>query len=105
MATVAIRETASLRELVAAVNNLATLVNELKADYNATLAKLDADAGVTDIIFTFSKVAVGSYYLTTYRKVSSTQEAFTYYKDTGTGKPYALNVTPLCATELGSLGY
>lgn len=48
MATVAIRETASLRELVAAVNNLATLVNELKADYNATLAKLDADAGVTD---------------------------------------------------------
>ncbi|HEU5342821.1 MAG TPA: hypothetical protein VFU60_00615 [Ktedonobacterales bacterium] len=72
--------------------------NAYSHDYKATL---DTKTG----IFTFSKVAVGSYYLTTYRKVSSTQEAFTYYKDTGTGKPYALNVTPLCATELGSLGY
>lgn len=34
-----------LRTQMAAVR---TAVNELKADHNATLAKLDADAGVTD---------------------------------------------------------
>ena len=32
----------------AAVDSLVTLANELKTDHNALLAKLDADAGVTD---------------------------------------------------------
>ena len=32
----------------AAVDSLRTLANELKTDHNALLAKLDADAGVTD---------------------------------------------------------
>ena len=36
------------RDLIAVVNQLATLANELKADHNALLTKLDADAGVTD---------------------------------------------------------
>ncbi len=35
-------------ELQTKVTALAALANELKTDYNATLAKLDADAGVTD---------------------------------------------------------
>lgn len=34
--------------LKAAVEDLATLANELRTDHNALLAKLDADAGVTD---------------------------------------------------------
>lgn len=37
-----------LNELQSKVTGLATLANELKADHNALLAKLDADAGVTD---------------------------------------------------------
>lgn len=35
-------------DLVTALNKLTTLCNELKVDHNALLAKLDADAGVTD---------------------------------------------------------
>lgn len=35
-------------ELAGVVNQLATLANELKADLNNVLAKLDADAGVSD---------------------------------------------------------
>ncbi|HEY7848450.1 MAG TPA: hypothetical protein VIC27_00230, partial [Ktedonobacterales bacterium] len=73
-------------------------VNAYSHDYKATF---DTTTGV----FSFGSVAQGSYYLTTYRKISSTQEAFTYYKDTTTGKPYALTVGPLCATDVGSLGY
>jgi phage shock protein A len=34
--------------LKTAVTALATLANELRTDHNALLAKLDADAGVTD---------------------------------------------------------
>ena len=78
--------------------NVNPSANAYSHDYKATL---NTSTGA----FSFSNVAVGSYYLTTYRKVSSTQEAFTYYKDTNTGKPYALSVGPLCATDLGSLGY
>jgi hypothetical protein len=78
--------------------NINPSANAYSHDYKATL---NTSTGA----FNFGNVAVGSYYLTTYRKVSSTQEAFTYYKDTNTGKPYALSVAPLCATDLGSLGY
>lgn len=35
-------------ELSQTLGQLVTLANELKADHNALLAKLDADAGVTD---------------------------------------------------------
>ena len=73
-------------------------VNSYSHDYKATF---DTKTGA----FSFSKVAQGSYYLTTYRKVSSTEEAFTYYKDNNTGKPYAFQVGPLCTVDLASLGY
>lgn len=73
-------------------------VNAYSHDYKATF---DTKTGA----FSFGNVAQGSYYLTTYRAISSTVEAFTYYKDTNTGKPYAIQVGPLCATELASLGY
>jgi TolA-binding protein len=73
-------------------------VNAYSHDYKATF-------NTTTGVFSFGGVAQGSYYLTTYRKISSTQEAFTYYKDTTTGKPYALTVGPLCTTDVGSLGY
>ena len=73
-------------------------VNSYSHDYKATF---DAKTG----IFSFNAVAQGSYYLTTYRSISSTQEAFTYYKDTTTGKPYAMQVGPLCTVDLGSMGY
>ena len=48
MATVAVREGATTAQLVAVINKLVTLVNELKADHNGLVTKLDADAGVTD---------------------------------------------------------
>ncbi len=35
-------------DLATFLTNVVTLVNELKTDYNLVLAKLDADAGVTD---------------------------------------------------------
>lgn len=35
-------------DVVREFNQMATLVNEIKADFNALLAKLDLDAGVTD---------------------------------------------------------
>lgn len=73
-------------------------VNSYSRDYTATF---DAQTGA----FTFTKVTPGPYYLSTYRKISSTQEAFTYYKDTTSGKPYALQVGPLCTVDLGQLGY
>jgi tetratricopeptide (TPR) repeat protein len=73
-------------------------VNAYSHDYKATF---DTQTGA----FSFANVGQGSYYLTTYRKVSSTQEAFTYYKDTTSGKPYAMTVGPLCETDLGQLGY
>jgi TolA-binding protein len=73
-------------------------VNAYSHDYKATF-------DTTNGAFSFTGVKQGSYYLTTYRKISSTQEAFTYYKDTNSGKPYALTVGPLCAAALGSLGY
>ena len=38
-----------LVDLIARMGELKTLTDELKADHNALLAKLDADAGVTDI--------------------------------------------------------
>ncbi len=72
--------------------------NAYSHDYKATFS-------TTTGVFSFANVAQGSYYLTTYRSLSSTEEAFTYYKDTNTGKPYALTVGPLCVTALGSLGY
>jgi hypothetical protein len=78
--------------------NINPAVNAYSHDYKATF---DTASGA----FSFGAVAQGSYYLTTYRKVSSTEEAFTYYKDTTSGKPYALTVGPLCATDLGNLGY
>ncbi len=37
-----------ITQLQSIVTALATLTNELKADHNALLARLDADAGVTD---------------------------------------------------------
>lgn len=51
MAVVSVREGASTREIAAVINGLATVVNELKTDYNALLAKLDADSGVNDTDF------------------------------------------------------
>lgn len=78
--------------------NIDTNSNVYSHDFKATF---DAASGA----FTFANVAQGTYYLTTYRSISSTEESFTYYKDTNTGKPYALQVGPLCATELGSMGY
>lgn len=36
-------------DLVAVVNQLQALTAELRTDHNALLAKLDADAGVTDV--------------------------------------------------------
>ena len=38
---------ADVAALQTAMGEVVTLVNELKSDYNATLAKLDADAGDT----------------------------------------------------------
>ena len=35
-------------DIVREWNQLVALVNEMKADFNALLTKLDADAGVTD---------------------------------------------------------
>lgn len=35
-------------EIVRVLTQLAVLVNELKADHNGAMTKLDADAGVTD---------------------------------------------------------
>lgn len=35
-------------DIVEVINQLAALTAELKADFNALLTKLDADAGVTD---------------------------------------------------------
>lgn len=72
--------------------------NVYSHDYKATLT---AATGA----FLFKNVKPGGYYLTTYRSISSTQEAFTYYKDTTTGKPYLLQVGPLCELNLGSLSY
>lgn len=39
---------AEFSAMITVINALAVLANELKTDYNAVLAKLDADAGVTD---------------------------------------------------------
>lgn len=73
-------------------------VNAYSHDFKATF-------NTTTGAFSFANVPQGSYYLTTYRAISSTEEAFTYYKDTNTGKPYAIQVGPLCTTDLASLGY
>ena len=35
-------------DLVTLLTNVVTIVNELKASVNATMTKLDSDAGVTD---------------------------------------------------------
>jgi tetratricopeptide (TPR) repeat protein len=75
-----------------------TNANIYSHDFKATL---DPATGK----YTFSNVDQGTYYLTTYRSISSTQESFTYYKDTNTGQPYSFQVGPLCATDLGSMGY
>lgn len=40
---------ALVNEMRIGLNAAVTLVNEVKADHNALLAKLDADAGVTDV--------------------------------------------------------
>ena len=48
MAVVQVRSGEVDDDIVREWNALATLVNELKADFNALLTKLDADAGVTD---------------------------------------------------------
>ncbi len=48
MAVVQVRSGEVDDDIVREWNALATLVNELKADHNALLTKLDADAGVTD---------------------------------------------------------
>jgi hypothetical protein len=39
------------KEFVVQLQALGTLANEVKADHNATLTKLDADAGVADTNF------------------------------------------------------
>lgn len=78
--------------------NINPTVNAYSHDYKATF---DTKTGA----FSFDNVKQGTYYLTTYRKISSTQEAYTYYKDTTSGKPYGMTVGPLCETDLGSLGY
>ena len=49
----------SFRDLVAVVNQLVTLANELKADHNGAMTKLDADAGVTDTNYNATR-AVGA---------------------------------------------
>jgi hypothetical protein len=43
-----VRSTELDDDIVREWNQMATLVNEIKADFNALLAKLDLDAGVTD---------------------------------------------------------
>lgn len=48
MATKYVRGDRKDRVIVAVINQLQTLTSEIKSDYNAMLAKLDADAGVTD---------------------------------------------------------
>lgn len=37
-----------VRQIITVINQLVALVNELKADHNGAMTKLDADAGVTD---------------------------------------------------------
>lgn len=74
-----------------------TNANIYSHDYKATF---DPKTGG----FTFSNVAQGTYYLTTYRSISSTLESFTYYKD-GAGNPYSVQVGPLCPIDLPSIGY
>jgi len=48
MATKYVRGDRKDRVIVAVIEQLRVLTSEIKTDYNATLAKLDADAGVTD---------------------------------------------------------
>ena len=55
MATREIRLAGGPRDFQAladAVNTLSVTVAELKTDYNALLAKMDADAGITDTNYT-----------------------------------------------------
>ncbi|HEX8983327.1 MAG TPA: tetratricopeptide repeat protein [Ktedonobacterales bacterium] len=78
--------------------NIDTNANIYSHDYKATF---DPKTGA----YSFANVAQGTYYLTTYRSISSTQEAFTYYKDTNTGNPYSFQVGPLCSTDLPTMGY
>lgn len=49
MAVVTVRPAGNdQKKLIAAFNKAVTLINEMKADHNALLAKLDADSGVGD---------------------------------------------------------
>lgn len=48
MAEISVRDGQMVTALVREYNQLAALVNEMRTDYIALLAKLDADAGVTD---------------------------------------------------------
>jgi hypothetical protein len=48
MATKYVRGDRKDRIIVTVINQVVTLANELKADHNGAMTKLDADAGVTD---------------------------------------------------------
>lgn len=48
MAVKSIRPSNIDRKTAAVINQIVALVNELKADHNGAMTKLDADAGVTD---------------------------------------------------------
>lgn len=47
----------SQAELVAALNTMQTALNALRADHNTLIAKLNADAGVTDTNYAASTAA------------------------------------------------
>jgi hypothetical protein len=67
MAIQYVRSTEADDDVVRGLNQLAALCNELKADHNALLTKLDADAGVTDTNYaalrTVSAADADTYYL------------------------------------------
>jgi hypothetical protein len=56
-----------MKAVLTVLNQLATLANELKADHNALLTKLDADAGVTDTNYASQRTVAAADADTIYR--------------------------------------
>lgn len=50
----------SQKDLVTFLANVVTIVNEIKASVNATMTKLDSDAGVTDTNYNSTNAVAGS---------------------------------------------
>lgn len=48
------------RHMIAVINQIAVLVNELKADHNGAMTKLDADAGVTDTNYSATRAVAAA---------------------------------------------